>query len=113
MKYFIYTNHQLEEVASMYYEVWHSLFAHEYMLEDYVYVGSDAVHYLETMYVGALDKDEWDEPLPFVIFYGRDILTVTDNGIEVEVENDILYFASYEEMVAGREREIRDFMDKI
>ena len=82
MKYFIYTNHHLEEVGSSYYEVWHSLFAHEYMLEDYVYVGSDAVHYLETMYVGALDKDEWDEPLPFVIFYDRDILTVTDNGID-------------------------------
>jgi hypothetical protein len=44
------------------------------MLEDYVYVGSGAVHYLETMYMGALDKDEWENPLPFAVFYGRDIL---------------------------------------
>jgi hypothetical protein len=36
--------------------------ADEYMLEFSIYVGSDAVHYLETMYVGALDKYEWDNP---------------------------------------------------
>ena len=36
MKCFIYTNDHLEEVDSSYYETWHSLFAHEYMLEDYV-----------------------------------------------------------------------------
>ena len=41
--------------------------------------GSDAVHYLETMYVGALDKDEWDEPLPFVLFYDKDELRFTEN----------------------------------
>ena len=44
--------------------------------------GSDAVHYLETMYVGALDKDEWDEPLPFVLFYDKDELRITDDGVE-------------------------------
>jgi hypothetical protein len=49
------------------------------MLEDYVYEWRDAVHYLETMYVGALDKDEWDEPLPFVLFYDKDELRFTEN----------------------------------
>src|ERR1022692_2102375 len=108
MKYFIYTNHHLEDVASSYYEVWHSLFAHEYMLEDYVYVGRDAVHYFETMYVGALDKDEWDEPLPFVLFYDKDELRIREDGVEAEVvENEIFYFGSCEEMMEGRERVIR------
>ena len=55
------------------------------MLEDYVYAGSDAEYYLESMYVGALDKDEWDEPLPFVLFYDRDTLRLTDDGVELGI----------------------------
>jgi len=44
------------------------------MLEDFVYMSGDTVHYPESRYAGALDKDEWDEPLPFVLFYDRDTL---------------------------------------
>jgi hypothetical protein len=37
-------------VDALYYEHWHSLFAHEYMLEDYVYMTGDSIHYLESMF---------------------------------------------------------------
>ncbi len=109
MKYFIFQSNQIKEVEESYYETWHNLFADQYMLEDYSFSDGEMVHYLETMFVGALDKEEQDNPLPFVIVYFKDKLTLTDESIESNLhDEDIFYYGTYDEMVEARKNLIEN-----
>src|SRR5665213_78507 len=108
MKYFIFHNNLLQETDETTYKIWVELNAASLLFEGYWHPTEEAIHYLETMYVGALDKDEWDNPLPFILFYDMEILEITENGVKVSTfENKIYYFAIYEELKEGLEKLIQ------
>jgi|ERR1041385_4322875 hypothetical protein len=110
MKYFIYVNDEIKEVPEAEYEAWYSLEGENYNLPDYSILIDGNQYSIETKYVGALDKDEWDNPMPFVLFYFEDEYKIHPDGIRSNHDKDIIeYFKSFDELVKYR----NDLIQKI
>ena len=97
MRYFIYSDIEITEVGANTYEFWHEQNSENFKLPDFEITVEETVYSMETMYHGAIDKDE--DILPFVIFYFEDNLVLTEEGIKREYFRDeIFYFKTFEEM---------------
>jgi len=104
MKYFIYKDNKVEEVDEYIYDKWIIDESQKYRLEDYSKIKDETQLTLETKFFGALDKDEWDNPLPFRLFIFIDGAEIKDDGIAMELKNDTIeHFSTYEAMVSRRQ----------
>ena len=84
MKYFIFKNNQIEEVKESYYRTWIRLFGHEFKSEDYSLVNRNMVHTITSTFYGAFDTNIEDNPEPFILFYHKGKLLLTNNGIRLK-----------------------------
>ncbi len=106
MKYFIYKEGQLLEVAEEDYVDWEQHEMPKSFLPDYERKIGDFLFSLDTIFVGQFDEDE--DPLPFILIYFWDDLSVHDEGVARRVKDEkIEYFASLEELVSRRKELIQ------
>jgi hypothetical protein len=96
MKYFVYNGNGLEPTTSKGYDKWMAEEWQFYKLPDYYTSIEDFVYSIETIYVGAIDKDE--EAKPFIIQIFKDELVLSEQGVSREYRQDRTeYFNSFDD----------------
>lgn len=96
MRYYICDERETWEVPETSYDVWHNTVASKFKLPDYRIVTGEFIYAVESMYKGAIDKDE--AVLPFILILFIDEVVIDSEGLnQRSLSEDAEYFATFDE----------------
>ncbi len=94
---YIVENDTLVKVSETQYENWFSNHKSDFILPEYYQEINGNTYGLETIYMGICDKGEM--PLPFILFYFEKLISITEEGISANIDNDTTeYFETFTEL---------------